>query len=83
MKALKETCSNRKKKLEKAYKEKEGRIITTLGTVKTAAAVIGYGLYAGMPTGLREYDVYDGIQDPFDSDTVANSADLTEVDTTG
>ncbi len=66
LRAVKGTCNNRKVKLQKAYSEKEGRVATSLGTLKTAAAVIGYGLYAGMPTGLRDYETYDSLDNGLD-----------------
>ncbi len=73
--AITGTCINRKAKLKQAYDAKEGRIVTTLGAVKTAVAVVGYGLYAGMPPGLREYEVYDGIQDPLNGPALLDEVD--------
>ncbi len=73
--AVKGTCDNRAKRLKQAYAQKEGRVSATLGTVKTAVAVIGYGVYAGMPTGLREYDVYDCVQEPFDGSALPDRTD--------
>ena len=65
--AVSETCSNRKLRLRKAYSKKNGRVLASLGVLKTAAAVIGYGLYAGLPVGLRNYEVYDGFDECLDS----------------
>lgn len=61
--AIFETMSNRKKILSKAYKEKDGRILATLGVLKTTAIVLGYGVYSMMPEKLRTYDIYDSVEE--------------------
>ncbi len=71
--AAKATYNNRIAKLQTAYKEKDGRVVASFGVLKTAAAVLGYALYAGMPDGLRNYQTYD-VLDEF-SDGVAAPQD--------
>lgn len=59
--AAKDTIKNRISIVKKAYNNKEGRTSASLGALKTATILIGYGAYALIPEKLRTYTIFDDV----------------------